>query len=169
MKIRSFIASMAAAALMLLTTASFADAIKIGDLEIVHVQARATPPGAMTTGGYMIIRNTGSTDDTLIGGSATFAGKTEVHEMKMQGEVMKMRRLEQGLPIPAGQTVTLESGGYHMMFMRLQQALKPGESYSGTLVFANAGEVEVRYEITAIKGMKHHHHGKKDKAHGKSE
>ncbi len=165
MKLQAFIASIAATAVLLITTASLADPVQLGDLQIMHVEARATPPGALTSGGYLTIKNTGSTDDTLVGASATFAGKTEVHEMKMQGEVMKMRRLKQGLPIPAGEEVRLESGSYHLMFMRLQQALKPGEFYEGTLVFAKAGEVAVRFEIKAIQGTNHHQHGKSHKAH----
>ncbi len=169
MKIKSIIALIATTMTVLLSSISFADNVKVGDLEIMHVQARATPPGAMTTGGYLIIRNHGSVEDTLIGASATFAGKTEVHEMKMEGKIMKMRRLEEGLLIPAGGEVRLESGSYHLMFMRLQQALKPGESYQGTLEFANAGEVEISFEIMAIKGhgMKHKKHGGDHAGHGK--
>lgn len=166
MTLNPILAVIVTATAMLLSTASLADAIIAGDLTITQVQARATPPGALTTGGYLTIKNNGVTDDTLIGASALFAGKTEVHEMKMDGEIMKMRRLENGLPIPAGKEVKLESGGYHLMFMRLQQALKPGETVSGTLQFANAGAVPVEFEITAIPGhkMKQHGHGMK---HGK--
>lgn len=146
-----------------------ADTITVGDLTITAVEARATPPGALTSGGYLTIHNHGNRDDTLIGASVTFAAKTELHEMKMEGEVMKMRHLENGLPIPAGTEVKLESGGYHLMFMRLQQALKPGELFEGTLQFERAGKVAVKVEVHAIKGHNNQHgHATQHKHHNKA-
>lgn len=64
---------------------------KIGDLKIDHPWTRATPGGARVAGGFMTITNTGAQPDRLIGGSAVPAGIFEVHEMKMEGNVMKMR------------------------------------------------------------------------------
>jgi hypothetical protein len=74
----------------------------------------------------MTIRNTGDKGDVLIGGSAGFAGMVQIHEMKMDGDVMKMREVEEGLAIPPGGEVMLEPGGYHVMFMQLKESLKAG-------------------------------------------
>ena len=79
----------------------------------------------------------------LIGVSVTFAGKAEIHEMKMQNDVMKMRPVTGGLEIPPGETVELKPGGYHVMFMKLAGQLNEGEKRKATLVFEKAGELEV--------------------------
>lgn len=133
----------AASALLFIGGVASAHDYKLGDLEIVHPVARATPPGAPVSGGYMTIRNTGSQPDWLIGGAADFAGKVEIHEMAMEGDVMKMRQLADGLEIPAGGEVTLKPGGYHVMFMQMKQSLAADETYKVTLRFKNAGEIEV--------------------------
>lgn len=144
----------AAAALFAAAVAADAHDYKVGNLEIVHPVARATPPGAPVSGGYMTIRNTGSEADRLVGGSADFAGKVEVHEMAMDGEVMKMRQLEDGLEIPAGGEVVLKPGGYHVMFMQMKDQLKPDTSRKATLVFEKAGEVEVDFHVVTPDELK---------------
>ena len=144
-----------AALLFAVSSSIYADdhQIGIGELIIENTFTFATPPGAMAAGGYLTITNHGSEDDTLIGGTASFAEVTQVHEMKMTGGVMKMSHLEQGLTIPAGESVTLQPGGLHMMFMQLTQQLQEGEVMAGSLVFSNAGEVPV--EFTVMNRSKH--------------
>jgi hypothetical protein len=122
---------------------------KIGDLKIDHPWTRATPGGAKVAGGFMKITNTGSQPDRLIGGSAVPAGIFEVHEMRMEGNVMKMRALEKGIEIKPGQTVELKPGGFHVMFMDLNSPFKEGERIKGTLVFEKAGTIEVEYKVEA--------------------
>jgi copper(I)-binding protein len=73
---------------------------KLGSLEIEQPYARATPPNAPVSGGYMTIRNSGAETDRLISGEADFADRVEIHEMAMEGDVMKMRQLTDGLEIP---------------------------------------------------------------------
>ncbi len=75
---------------------------------------------------------------------------------------MKMRPLAEGLAIPAGATVKLEPGGFHLMLMQLKQPLTAGQRYKATLVFEKAGAVEVEFEVRAIgagqkKGHGHNH------------
>lgn len=140
-----------------------------GNLVIENTFTFATPPGSRAAGGYLTVTNNGDTDDTLTGGSAIFSELTEIHEMKMVDDVMKMGQLEQGLTIPAGESVMLKPGGFHMMFMQLTQSLKEGETKSGTLIFSNAGEVAVQYEVVNRgeymaahpKGKSGSHHGMK--------
>lgn len=136
----------------------------VGDLVITDVRAGATVPKAPVAGGYMLITNNGSAADVLVGGQAAFAGDVQIHEMKMQGDVMKMRQLADGLEIPAGGEVMLKPGGYHVMFMKLTEPLTEGESRKATLTFKNAGSVEVEFSIKSRRhlnahGMDHSGHG----------
>ncbi|MEO9874370.1 MAG: DUF1775 domain-containing protein [Anderseniella sp.] len=128
----------------------------VGDLVITNVRAGATVPKAPVAGGYMMITNNGSTSDFLVGGQAAFSGDVQIHEMKMQGDVMKMRELADGLEIPAGGEVMLQPGGYHVMFMKLTEPLKEGESRRATLKFKNAGSVEVEFGVKSRKDLKSH-------------
>lgn len=123
---------------------------KAGALVIESPWSRATPGGAKVGGGYMRITNTGTMPDRLIGGSTLLSARFELHEMSMQSDVMRMRRLETGLEIPPGKTVELKPGGSHAMFLDLKQPLKEGERLKGTLVFEKAGTVPVEYSVRAI-------------------
>ncbi|HWK95947.1 MAG TPA: copper chaperone PCu(A)C [Pseudolabrys sp.] len=121
-----------------------------GSLKISAPWARATPKGAQVGGGYMTITNNGSTPDRLISGASGISSSFEVHEMSMDGGVMKMRMLKDGLEIKPGETVTLKPGGYHIMFMGLKDQLKQGDTFKATLQFEKAGKVEVEYKIEGI-------------------
>jgi len=124
---------------------------KVGNLVITAPWARATPKGAPVAGGYLTITNNGTEPDRLVGGSFTAAaGRIEVHEISMEGGVMRMRPVAGGLEIKPGQTVTLKPGSYHLMFMGLKQQLKPGDTVKGTLEFAKTGKVEVSYPVRAM-------------------
>ena len=146
--------AIAGATLIASTVVSIAQDYKLGALEIMHPQARATLPNAPVSGGYMTIRNTGTSADRLISASVDFAGKTEIHEMKMNGDVMQMRKLADGLEIPAAGEVVLKPGGYHVMFMKLNEQLVEGEKRKATLVFEKAGSIEVELAIEKIGAMK---------------
>jgi periplasmic copper chaperone A len=135
--------------------------VKAGDLVIAAPTIKATPPNAPVSGGYLAIRNDGKESDRLVSGSADFAGKVEIHEMVMDGDVMKMRPVEGGLEIPAGGMVELKPGGLHVMFMGLKEQMKPGEKRKATLVFEKAGAVEIEFDVMEIQGG----HGGHD-AHG---
>ena len=139
-----------ATVMALAATAASAHDYKAGPLEIKHPWSRATPKGATVAGGYMSIVNKGSAPDRLIGGSVAGAGKFEVHEMSMDGGVMKMRPLPKGLEIKPGQTVELKPGSYHVMFVGLKQPFEQGKSVKGTLEFEKAGKVAVEYAVEAI-------------------
>jgi copper(I)-binding protein len=124
--------------------------VTAGSLKISAPWARATPKGASVGGGYMTITNSGTAPDRLIGGAADVARSFEVHEMKMDGGVMKMRPVANGIEIKPGQTVTLEPSGYHVMLVGLKQQLKQGEHFKATLEFAKAGKVEVDFAVEGI-------------------
>ena len=84
-------------------------------------------------------------DTTLVSARSDIAGVVEVHEMKMENDVMRMRAVD-GLKLPANQPVELKSGGYHLMMMDLKKQLKVGTEAQITLIFKNAkGESETTY------------------------
>lgn len=130
---------------------------KLGALEIAHPWARATPPSAPAGGGFLKITNTGTTPDRLISASSPGADIVQVHEMKMDGSVMRMREVEKGLEIPAGGSVTLAPGGYHLMMMGLKAPFKQGAAVPVTLVFEKAGKIDVELAIVAMGASPKHH------------
>jgi hypothetical protein len=144
--------SLAAAVGMVVIAVScaLAQEYKAGPIRIDAPWMRATPTGAQVAGGYMKIRNTGKEADRLIGGSSPVAGKFEVHEMSMVGDVMKMRELPDGLEVKSGKSVELKPGSYHVMLMDLKQPLKEGDTVKGTLVFEKAGTVNVEFTVRGM-------------------
>ncbi|WP_201721575.1 copper chaperone PCu(A)C [Caulobacter sp. B11] len=108
---------------------------------------RATPPAARAGAAYFNLTNPGKAPDRLLGGSAPGVERVEVHEMSMTDGIMRMRPLTDGLVIPAGGTVALKPGGYHIMLIGLARPLKAGESLPLTLRFEKAGKVTVTLPI----------------------
>jgi copper(I)-binding protein len=134
----------------LAASAALAHDYTVGSLKIDHPWARATPKGASVGGAYMKITNSGTAPDRLIGGSSDISNSFEVHEMKMEGGVMKMRLVAGGLEIKPGQTVTFDPSGYHVMLVDLKKQLMQGERFKATLEFAKAGKVEVDFAIAGV-------------------
>jgi len=132
------------------TTASAAQAsIKASALTIETPWLRATPNGASVAGGYVTIKNAGNEPDRLVGASLAAAAQGEMHEMKMDGDVMRMHAVE-GIDIASGGALTLKPGGFHLMFKGLSAGLKEGESVKGSLLFARAGKVEVTFRVLGL-------------------
>jgi copper(I)-binding protein len=123
---------------------------KAGSLSIADPWSRATPKGATLAAGYMKITNTGTTPDRLISGSSDIAPRLEVHEMKMENGVMKMRPVQGGLEIKPGETVELKPESFHIMFVGLMKPLTAGEHIKAALVFEKAGTVNVEYDVLAM-------------------
>lgn len=138
------------AASLILTVTAFASDIKIGELTLTNPIARATPATAKVGGGYIKITNNGTQADKLISVEADFAGMTQVHEMRMEGDVMRMKHLETGLNIPAGETIVLKPGSYHLMFMQLKEPLSEGEKRKVTLTFDKAGKVDLTFDVKSL-------------------
>ena len=127
-----------------------AEDVTVGSLKISAPWARATPKGASVGAGYFTITNTGTAPDRLVGGSTDISSRFEVHEMTMDNGVMKMRPVAGGIEIKPGQTVELNPGGYHVMFVGLKRQLKQGEQFKATLNFAKAGKVAVDFSVAGI-------------------
>ena len=139
------------AALAALLLAGAAGAAHAGDIALEHPWSRATPAGAPVAAGYVTLKNSGAAADKLVSATADVAGKVEVHEMAMDNGVMKMRPVN-GLEIPAGKSVELKPGGYHIMFMQLKQQLKAGDTVKGVLTFEKAGAMPVEFKVEAMAG-----------------
>jgi len=127
--------------------AAWAHEYKAGDIEIIHPWARATLKGSDVADGFMKIINHGSTPDRLLSVSVEFAKAGQIHDMKMDGDVMKMQELTDGLEIPAGATVELKPKSLHVMFMGVNQELVPDLMMDGELVFEKAGKVKIEFMI----------------------
>jgi copper(I)-binding protein len=152
--------AMSAAILLNMSAVAVAQQFKVNSIVIEQPWIRATPAGAKVAGGYMTITNTGSEPDRLLGGVLPQAGRFEVHEMKMNGNVMQMREVQGGLEIKPGQKVLLDPGGYHIMFAELHEQLKQGDTLKGQLRFEKAGLVDIEYRVEAVgaRGPQQHSH-----------
>ena len=121
----------------------------LGDLTIEHAWSRATigadRPGVV----YLSIRNTGSTDDALIGVATPIAGMPMLHETVVSDGIASMPHT-MSMPVAAGQTAALAPGGFHGMLMGLTQALKKGDSFPLTLTFETAGDVTVTVDVLGM-------------------
>ena len=124
----------------LASASAFAQTVEVKDAWV-----RTSVPGQKATGAFMKI--TAKEGSKLVSASSPAAGVTEVHEMKMDGDVMKMRAVVGGLDLPAGKTVELKSGGYHVMLMDLKAALPKDSTVPLTLVFKDAKGVESKVEL----------------------
>ena len=163
MKMITIMAAITAALITLGSPSAFAHEhgkmVKAGNLMISGIWARSTPPTAKTGAAFFVIKNTGSVDDVMIGAKGAISKKTEIHESKIQGGVMKMQHVGK-VAIPAGGTAELKPGSFHIMFMGLNGPIKEGDTFPLTLTFEQNGEVEIM--VTAIKApkMKKMDHGK---------
>lgn len=129
---------------------------KVGSVEIENAYTRATVPGQMAAGGFMKIENKGKADQ-LVSASSPVAGEVQLHEMAMEGNVMKMRQVKD-IAVPANGAVELKPGGLHLMFMNIKAPLAAGETIPVKLKFAKAGEVEVKMPVNAM-GVQGSAHG----------
>ena len=118
-------------------------------IKVENAYTRATVPGQQVAGGFMKIENKGASVDQLLSASSPAAGEVQLHEMAMEGNVMKMRQVKD-IAVPAGGTVELKPGGYHLMFMNIKSPLTAGETIPVKLKFAKAGELEVKMSVNTM-------------------
>lgn len=155
-------AAFALLATLIQTLPTSAHSFKLGDLVIDQPYARATPPNAKVAGGYLMITNNGDEADRFIGASADFAKRVEIHKMAMENDVMKMSPVPEGLEIPAGGSVQLKPGSFHLMFMSIATQLNEGDVQTITLEFEKSGKIEVVFNVAGFKGGASHDMHKKD-------
>jgi periplasmic copper chaperone A len=127
-----------------LTLLSMAALAQTAAVKVEGAWARATVPGQKGTGAFMSL--TAKDGTSLVGVSSPVAGVAEVHEMKMEGDIMKMRAMP-ALDLPAGKKVELKPGGYHLMLMDLKAPLALDSTVPVTLLFKDAKGVQSKLEL----------------------
>jgi copper(I)-binding protein len=132
-----------------------AQSASVGSIKIENAYTRATAPGQEVAGGYMKISNKGAADQ-LLSASSPAASDVQLHEMAMDGNVMKMREVK-SIAVPANGVVELKHGGYHLMFLNLKGPFAAGQAVPVKLKFAKAGDVEVKLPVDAA-SVKHDKH-----------
>jgi len=149
----SFVAALAALAACAVSLPSWAANISVTD-----AWARATLPGQQVSGAYMQIQS--DADARLVGVSSPAVARVEVHEMKMDGDVMRMRELK-SVDLPKGKVVSLQPGGFHLMLMNVKKPLVAGDIIPFTLVVESGGKrqkIEVKVEARDRDSVGMHHH-----------
>ena len=121
------------------------------NVTVTDAWARATVQGQKATGAFMKI--TAKDNAKLVSASSPAAGVVEIHEMKMEKDVMKMAALPNGLDLPAGKAVELKPGGYHVMLMDLKAPLAKDTTVPVTLTFQDAKGVKSNVELKVPVGM----------------
>lgn len=131
--------------------------INFGALTVIHPWARATAPGASTGVVYLVIENTGTDADRLIGAETPRARQASFHESALVNEVMTMRELE-AVRLGPKDIVSFEPEGLHVMLFGLKAPLQAGETFPLTLQFEKAGRLTVDVIVEQNEPMGHQHH-----------
>lgn len=131
---------------------ALASGASLAQTTVTEPWVRGTVAQQKATG--LFARISSARGGTLVSVSSPAAGVVEIHEMSMDGDVMKMRALTQGLALPAGKAVELKPGGYHVMLMDLKRQLKAGDTVPVTLVIVGADQQRETLEIKVpVKAM----------------
>lgn len=142
MKHSNIIMATIAAGMMIFSSAS----AMAGDIMVKNAWSRASAGMAGAGAAFMEIHNMSGNEDKLISASSDISTKTELHTHMMDGDVMKMRKVD-FIDVANGTATELKPGGYHVMFMGLKNSLTEGTSFPLTLVFEKAGSVEVTVNV----------------------
>ncbi len=123
----------------------------LGALELSAAWARPRLGKVPNSAAYMTIRNTGDSADRLVRAESTVAERTELHEHRMDEGVMRMRPIEGGIALPAGQSVALKPGGFHIMLLGLTGDLAAGDTFNLTLTFQTAGTITIPVSVRPLR------------------
>jgi copper(I)-binding protein len=136
----------AALAALALTSAANAATYRLGGIEVAQPWSR--PAAAGTNGaGFMTVTNKGKKADTLASVDVPLAKKVEIHKTSMANGIMSMKRLDAGLPLAPGESVSFAPGGYHLMLIGLAKATKAGDVIPATLVFASGTKIKIEFPV----------------------
>jgi copper(I)-binding protein len=142
-----------AGSLMLSPSFAQASEFKSGSLTINQPWARPTIGKAPNSAAYLKITNHGGAPDTLIGVKSDVAKRVELHTVKKDGDIMKMRAVKDGITVAAHKSVELKPGGYHIMLIGLSRKLNDGDIFELSLQFKMQGEVPVKVKIQKMGSM----------------
>jgi len=119
-----------------------------GPMMVMDAYARSSRPNAPTGAAFMMIKNASDAADRLVDVRSDIAARVELHTHEDDGNgVMRMMHVEDGFEIGAGETLMLERGGKHVMFMGLNESLVQDAMVSVTLIFEIAGELDVMIPV----------------------
>ena len=142
-----------------LLAGSLLSASALAQVSVSDPWIRATVPAQKVTGAFMKLQS--AAPARLVGVQTEVAGRAELHEMAMDGQTMRMRRVE-SIELPAGKPVNLASGGYHVMLFELKRQVKEGESVELTLLVADAAgkrqDVKVKVPVKPLTHSAHTGH-----------
>lgn len=142
---RSAFAVAVATAALFLSSAAYA-APKASGIEVTGAWSR--PAAAGTNGaGFMTVSNHGKAADTLVSIETKAASQVQMHQTSMANGIMSMKRLETGLALAPGQTVTFAPGGYHLMLIGLTSTSKAGDKLAATLVFSSGARIKTEFVV----------------------
>ena len=145
---------------ILATSFGFAKDIEFNGLIISNFWIKEPIGNHSMTSGYLTIKNTNIYDEHLISINSNFTKKTEIHEIIIENDIMKMNVLNNGLKIPANSIVHLKPASYHVMFMKLYKKLKIMSTHKINLNFEKAGKLNIKFPVykkfSDIKLTKHH-------------
>ncbi|MEO0938103.1 MAG: copper chaperone PCu(A)C [Pseudomonadota bacterium] len=135
-------------------------------IEIHDPYVRVSRPGAPSGAAFMVIHNHGTSADHLLSAKSDIAARTELHTHIETGDgIMQMVEVQEGFPLPAGGQQRMQRGGAHVMFMGLTEPLVQGQEVTVTLIFEQAGEVEV---VIPVDNERQDAHGGHGNGHGHS-
>jgi copper(I)-binding protein len=129
----------------------------VGAILVDHPWAPASLPGTTAGAAYMKITNMGPTPVVLLGATTPAAGHVEIHSMSMDGGVMRMRQVTEGVTVPAGGEVKFGAGGLHFMLIGLKHPLVEEQMISMTLHFAGKPDIKVDLYIESKPPAGHEH------------
>lgn len=149
-------------AALVFSAAAHAHSYQLQDLHIDHPYARTTVPHQPSGAAYLTIENKGNTADKLVALSAPIAKTVEIHTMSMDGNVMRMREMQDIALKPSAKVVMQPGNGYHLMLLGLSTPLKAGDKFPMTLTFEKAGKAQVTvvvegHHANAAKEKEQHH------------
>ena len=131
---------------------------ELGDISVSHPWMRAIPIPGMNGAGYMNITNNGKVDDRLLEVKAGWVAKAEIHETSENDGMMSMMPLPEGIVIPANSSTSLEPGAVHVMLMKTNKQIMPGDRLPVSLIFEHAGELKTHFVAQPLTGDSHQHH-----------
>ena len=123
--------------------------IQAGELVVKDPYVRATPPGQKVTGGFMHLVNDSNKTVSIVDAHSDVAKKVELHKTQMEDGMMRMRRVKE-IVIKPGETVALQPGGLHVMFMGLKQGLKPGDQVAIELQLNDGARLQVDAPVRRV-------------------
>lgn len=127
------------------------NAAPVRPIVVENAWARAMPGGVTTAAIYLTLTNRGDTADRLIACTTPVARAVQIHETTAHGDIMRMRAVADGVPLPPHRSVALKPGAHHLMLVGVKEPIRVGATVALTLQFAHAGDMTVEVPVTALR------------------